>query len=155
MQAFWRILIDHIELFFFAALPVVELRGAIPLGLALGFSLQTSFLISYLGSTLPCVLILSLFSLIMHWMAQRSPFDRLANGINSRLVKNHSGIERYGYIGLAVFVAIPLPGTGVWTGSGIAAMLKLSRWKAFIAIALGNLVAGLIVTALSYPLWAP
>ena len=147
-------LFNHIEILLFSALPVIELRGAIPMGLALGMSLQAAFMISYIGSLLPSLPILLFYSLLSRKLSPYPPFDRVFSWISKRLNKHRSEIERYGYIGLLIFVAIPLPGTGVWTGSGIAAILGLSKLKSFIAIAVGNLIAGLLITALSYPLWA-
>ena len=153
LQTFWHLVIEHIEVFLFAALPIVELRGAIPLGLALGMSLQKAFIVSYMGSLLPSLPILLLYTVVMRYFVQIAALKRLVDWINKRLEKHRHHIERYGYIGLLIFVAIPLPGTGVWTGSGVAAILKLSRFRAFCAVAVGNLIAGLIITALSYPLW--
>lgn len=147
----WETLSADLEILLLAALPIIELKGAIPVGLSLGMDLPTAFALSYIGSTLPCLPILLLYTAVLNWMRKHPPFDRFAHWISERLAKRRGQIDRYGFVGLLIFVAIPLPGTGVWTGSGIAALLELPRGRSIIAIAVGNLIAGLIITAISFP----
>jgi len=132
-----------------AAMPVIELKGAIPLAIGLGYDVLTAFMLSYVGSILPCIPILRLYTIIISYMHGHQPWDRIARWIDSRVEKNRTRIDRYGLWGLFIFVLIPAPGTGVWTGSAIAAVLRMPFIPAMLAIILGNLAAGLIVLLFS------
>ncbi|MCL2497830.1 MAG: small multi-drug export protein [Symbiobacteriaceae bacterium] len=134
-------------------MPIIELRGAIPVGLAKGMSLPAAFTFSYLGSCLPTLPILLLYNQVIKWLENFSLGRRFVSWMQERLTKHRDKIHRYGYIGLFIFVAIPLPGTGVWSGSALAALLNLSRWRALLAVIGGNLIAGLIITAIFFPMW--
>lgn len=129
-------------------LPVLELKASIPLGLALGFPLWETFIIAILGSSLPVPFILLLLRPFFRWCKGRPFFSNIAEKLESRFNKKSAGIRKYSLLGLFIFVAIPLPGTGVWTGSGIAAMLDLRIKHALPVIILGNCVAGLLMLLL-------
>ena len=135
-----------------AALPVVELKGAIPVGLATGLGIWESFICSYIGSLLPVPVLL--FSLNLLWIICIKPnlFKRFARWLDRRTKQKLHQVQRYSLLGLFIFVALPLPTTGIWTGSMIASFLKPRILPSFIAISLGNLVAGLIILFLSYQL---
>ncbi len=135
-----------------AALPVVELKGAIPVGLATGLGIWESFICSYIGSLLPVPVLLFFFKPIMDYLHKTKLFKGFARWLDRRTNKKLHQVQRYSLLGLFIFVAIPLPTTGIWTGSMIASFLKLRILPSFIAISLGNLVAGLIILFLSYQL---
>ena len=132
-------------------IPVVELRGGIPFGVSLGLPYYLAFPSAVVGNILPTPFIIVYIRRIFAWMRHRLP--RL-NGLVDRLEqKAHlKGQEmlKYQYLGLWLFVAIPLPGTGAWTGSLAAAFLDLRLKKAMPAIILGVLTAGCIMTALTH-----
>lgn len=128
-------------------LPVLEVKAAIPMGLAMGLPLWETFFIALLGSCIPVPFILLLLRPFFHWCKGRPFFHRLAEKLEGRFRKKSSGVRRYSLLGLFLFVAIPLPTTGVWTGSGIAAMLDLRIRHALPIIVAGNAVAALLMLA--------
>ncbi len=132
-----------------AALPLVELRGAIPVGVLLGLPVWQAFVLGIIGNVIPIPFILLLLGPIRR-MANRwplvGPFLRWAE---ERANKRREPIEKHGFWGLLTFVGVPLPGTGAWTGALIAVLLEMSFWRAFLACALGVVAAGVIIAALS------
>lgn len=129
-----------------AIIPGVELRGAIPVGMALGMGGIEAFSMSYLGSLIPAIPVLVFLPpLLSRWRRSRfmSPF---AQWITARAERKGRSFNSYSLWGLMLFVAIPLPSTGVWTGSIVAAVLGLPPKRSLLAIALGNLIAGVVVT---------
>ena len=128
-------------------LPVLEVKAAIPVGLAMGLPLWETFFIALLGSCIPVPFILLLLRPFFHGCKGRPFFHRLAEKLEGRFQKKSGGVRRYSLLGLFLFVAIPLPTTGVWTGSGIAAMLDLRIRHALPVIVAGNAVAALLMLA--------
>lgn len=133
-----------------AATPVVELRGAIPMGLAMGLPPAEVILLSLLGNILPIPFIL----LGLNWLlAELKKIPRLHDWIEQKGHKGagalHEKIQRWGWLGLMLFVAIPLPGTGAWTGALAACFLSLKFWPSLLAITGGVLIAALLVTGAS------
>ncbi|MEW6524952.1 MAG: small multi-drug export protein [Bacillota bacterium] len=133
-----------------ATLPVVELRGAIPLGISLGMPPLEAFFLGVVGNLMPVPALLLLLEpacrSIRRWRPVRRLFDRVLERNRSRSEK----LRRWGLVGLGLFVAIPLPTTGVWSGSLVASMMGLKFWPSMIALSAGALVAGALVTTLSY-----
>ncbi len=137
---------------FCAMLPVIELRGAIPLGAALGLPMMETVLLSIVGNLLPVPLILLLIKWILTAMARSRVklFSRMANRLFDKAERNRKKIERYAFWGLTLFVAIPLPGTGAWTGSLVAALFDMRFWRSLLSVTLGVLAAAVIMATLSY-----
>ena len=133
-----------------AALPVIELRGAIPVGLALGLDVWTTFIFAYLGTLVPVPVLLFFLRPVMDYLKQTRLLRWLAVWLEERTHRKSASVRKYSLIGLFFFVAVPLPTTGVWTGSMIAAFLNIRILYAFPVIALGNLIAGLIVMFISH-----
>lgn len=133
-----------------AAMPVVELRGAIPAGIALGLAPWHAFILGVIGSMLPVPFILWFIKPIFEWLGKHSFLKPIIERIKRRTLEKSDKIERYGFWGLLIFVAIPLPGTGVWSGALAAVLLNLRFRKAFFAIFFGNMVAGLIMMSFSH-----
>lgn len=135
--------------FLIAMLPVVELRGAIPVGVGmLGRSaLPSVYLAAVLGNMLPVPFIIVYIRRIFQWLRRRS---RRLDGMVTRLeTKAHLKgrmVTRYKYLGLCILVAIPLPGTGAWTGALVAAFLDMRLRSAVPAIFLGVVIAGILVS---------
>ena len=135
--------------FLIAMLPVVELRGAIPVGVGmLGRSaLPSVYLAAVLGNMLPVPFIIVYIRRIFQWLRRRS---RRLDGLETRLeTKAHLKgrmVTRYKYLGLCILVAIPLPGTGAWTGALVAAFLDMRLRSAVPAIFLGVVIAGILVS---------
>ena len=138
--------------FFCAMLPIIECRGAIPLGLGLGMPWWQTAIFSIAGNLLPVPFILLFIRAILRWMRESRVkfFANTAAWLDRKIEKHKGSIEKYSYFGLVLFVAIPLPGTGAWTGTLIASVLGLDAKKSFFAATLGVLGATVIMTVLSY-----
>jgi len=133
-----------------AALPIIELRGAIPVGISLGLSPLHAAIIAFIGSLIPVPFILFTIRPIFNYLKTTKLFKNIVHKITERSINNNSGkIQKYGVWGLILIVAIPLPGTGVWSGSLIAALMNMRFKWAFPAILVGNLIAGIFIMGLS------
>ena len=131
--------------------PVIELRGGIPFGVAAGLPVWMAYIAAVIGNIIPAPFIIIFIRRIFEWMRRKMP--RL-NGVVDKLEKKAhlkgAVVTKYKYLGLAIFVAIPLPGTGAWTGALAAAFLDMRLRKALPAIVLGVVVAGLAISILTY-----
>lgn len=129
-------------------LPISELRGAIPFAVARGMPLLQAALLATacnaLVSPVALLFLETLHRLFYRWHFYARLFDRFVAGARSKV---HAQVERYGYWGIMLFVAIPLPITGAWTGTLGAWILGLGRRRTMLAVAAGVVVAGLIVSA--------
>lgn len=146
-----HILAKEVVVFLVSMLPILELRGGIIVGALLGMKLLPNFIIALIGNILPVPFIL----LFIEWflnLLKKTPLSKLAYWVEAKADSKKSTIEKFGYWGVFLFVAVPLPGTGAWTGSLIAALLHMNRKKVFPYIVLGVLVAGIIMSVLSYGL---
>ncbi|MGI6308230.1 MAG: COG2426 family protein [Dethiobacteria bacterium] len=133
-----------------AALPVIELRGAIPVGISLGMTPVHAAVIAFIGSMIPVPFILFTIRPIFNYLKTTRTFKKLVHKLTASSLKNNSGkIQKYGVWGLILLVAIPLPGTGVWSGSLAAALLDMRFKWAFPAIFVGNLIAGILIMGVS------
>ena len=131
--------------------PVIELRGGVPFGTALGLAPLHALGVCIIGNMLPIPFIIVYIRRIFHWMRRRSPrLNALVDKLEKKAHLKGQKVTKYKYIGLWLFVAIPLPGTGAWTGSLAAAFLDMRLRKAFPAVLLGVLTAGCIMTALTH-----
>lgn len=139
-QQEWMVLVT-------AATPVLELRGAIPLGLALGLPLTTVLILSYIGNVVPVPFILLAIGWVMEQMkkipAIHAWLDDKAQRGGDKL---YDSMKKWGWLGLLIFVAIPLPGTGAWTGALAASVLRLPFWPSLLSIAGGVIIAGILVS---------
>ncbi len=132
---------------FVSMLPVVELRGAIPLGLGLGLSPLAALAAALMGNLLVVPLLLWLVPGVVAWLERLSWFKRWWDRLEARVrLRSEDTVQRFGALGLLLFVAVPLPGSGAWTGALIAVVLGLKKRYAGPAIALGVLIAGILVT---------
>lgn len=133
-------------------IPLIELRGSILVGGTLNLPFIETFIASVIGNMIPIPFILLFIEKIFDWMKKVKGLEKIANGIEKKAMSKSEQIEKYGYLGLFLFVAIPLPGTGAWTGSLLAVLFRLKRWKSLFFIFLGVLTAGFIMSILSYGL---
>ena len=135
--------------FFASAIPITELRAAIPFGIAGGMAPLEAWFWGVLGNLLPIPFILFMWPLI-YKVFDRLPFTRrILHRFVDKAREKGKTIEKQGTVGLALFVGIPLPVTGVWTGSLISFMLNLKPLRATAALTLGAMIAGTIMTLLS------
>ena len=132
-----------------AALPVSELRGAIPAALAMGFSPQKAYLLSFIGNLIPVVPLLFLLQPIAAGLRHIRIFERFFDWLFERTRKKATLVEKFEMLGLILFVAIPLPVTGAWTGCVAATLFKIRFRYAFLAIMLGVAIAGAVVMGVS------
>lgn len=153
MDAFVTQLLEflNVELtvLFTSALPLIELRGAIPVGVALGMSPLHATLLSLFGSMIPVPFILFTIRPIFNYLKETRMFHKLVDKLTHRSMSRSGRIQKYGVLGLILFVGIPLPGTGVWSGSLAAALLDMRFKYAFPAILIGNIIAAVIIMGLS------
>ncbi len=131
-----------------ASLPIAEVRGSIPLGLYLKEPILRVFLLSILGNTIPVIPFLFLLNPVSEKLRKFKLWNRFFDWLFERTKKKASVIEKYEALGLAIFVGIPLPMTGAWTGCVAASLFKIRFRYAFLSIFLGIIIASLIVTAL-------
>lgn len=137
--------------FLMAMVPVVELRGAIPYGVVSGLSVPEAFLLAVIGNLLPIPILVVFTRKVFEWLRTKSEWlDKLVKRLEAKADKNKALVEKYEFFGLMLLVAIPLPGTGAWTGALVAAMLDMRLKIAMPAIIVGVLVAGIIVTTLTF-----
>lgn len=143
---------EELCVFFCSMIPIIELRGAIPLGAGLGLPWWQSYLLSILGNILPVPFILLFIRKIIEFMTNSRVkfFNKFAGFLNRKVEKNRDKIAKYSFWGVCLFVAIPLPMTGAWTGTLVAAMLDMKFWKGLLSAFIGVLIAGVIVTLISY-----
>ena len=137
---------NYLWVFFISMLPVIELRGAIPVGLSLNLNPAAVFAVSVLGNMLPVPFIILFARAVFRFLKKLPVLEGPITRFESKINRKSAAVLRYKVLGLAVFVAIPLPGTGAWTGSLIAALLDIRLLVAVPAILAGVIVAGVIVT---------
>ncbi len=136
---------------FISMVPVIELRGAIPYATGMGLSPAVAIPVAMIGNLIPIPFIIIFIKRIFAWMRSVSyKLNKVVDKLEAKAEKNKEKVLRYAFWGLAIFVAIPLPGTGAWTGALVAAMLDMPLKKAFPSIVLGVLMAGIIVAFVSY-----
>ncbi|MBQ1279324.1 MAG: small multi-drug export protein [Clostridia bacterium] len=131
--------------------PVIELRGALPIAVANGLQYPIAIIVSIIGNLIPVPFIIIFIRKIFEWMRRISKkLDLLVSKLEARAESKSDVVQKYAFWGLFILVAIPLPGTGAWTGALVAAMLNMRLKKAFPAIVLGVVGAAAIVTFVTY-----
>ena len=135
-----------IGIFLISLLPVIELRGSIPVGYYQGLPWYTNMITSIIGNLLPVPFILLFVVKVFEFMKKRNIMVNVIEKIEKRAMSRSESIANKEFIGLMLFVAIPLPGTGAWTGALIAALLQFNRKKSFMYICIGVLIAASLVT---------
>ncbi len=137
--------------FLISMIPVIELRGALPIGVGMGLHPTMALVISVIGNLLPLPFLILFTKKVFSWLRHHFPkLDKVISKLEERAEAKRATVEKYKFWGLFIFVAIPLPGTGGWTGALIAAMMDMRIKKAFPAITLGVLCAGIIIFLITY-----
>jgi uncharacterized membrane protein len=131
-------------------IPLIEQRGAIPVGI-IGYHMNPwlVFLVSLLGSFIPAPFVYLFFNKIFAWMKTVKQLTKFTNFVEKKVQKGSKQLEKYKEIGLITFVGIPLPTTGLWTGSAIAAFMGLDFKKSMWCVFLGGIVSAVLITVLS------
>jgi uncharacterized membrane protein len=141
---------DYFAVFMVSMMPIVELRGAIPIGVSMGLNWGLVYLISVVGNLIPVPFIILFLRPILEFMKKTKLFGKFANWVHEHSMKKADNVVKYKVLGLFLFVAIPIPGTGAWTGAAIAALLDLRLKNALPPILLGVLTAGILMMGISY-----
>lgn len=158
---------DYLTTVLISMIPIVELRGAIPAAITMGLQPLVAFALAWAGSAIVSPILLLILRPVLNWMKKYKIFASLARAIEDgfkgkamKVVGKEAGaaltgeelkrLERKKMIGVYLFVAFPIPLTGVWTGSAIATFIDLPFWKSMLMVWLGNLTAGAIVTLLAF-----
>ena len=143
---------EELCVLFCSMIPIIELRGAIPMGAVFGLPWWQAYMLSVIGNMLPVPIILLFVKAVITWMGKSKVkfFNKVADFLNKRVEKRRAQIEKYSFWGVCLFVAVPLPVTGAWTGTLVAAMIDMKFWKALLSCLLGVMIAGVIVTLISY-----
>lgn len=142
----------EILVFIISCLPILELRGGLLAASLLEVDPLIAYVISIIGNLLPVPFILFFIKRIITWLRNSKIkfFNKIAKFLDEKVQKNKEKIEKYGYIGLLLFVGVPLPGTGAWTGCLLAAVLDMDRKKSFVSVMCGVLMASIIMMVISY-----
>ena len=167
---FFAALPRELYVFIISMLPLIELRGSVPVGAAIGLPFYLNFIVSVVGNLLPVPFILLFIPRILDWLGKFKLFAPMVSWLRKKaasqshkVLKNpdgektdddtdggDGGMSTGIFVGLLLFVALPVPGTGAWSGALIAALFSLPKRKSFIAIALGVIVCGTIMCLASY-----
>ena len=130
--------------------PIVELRGGLPFGAALGLPPAAVMGAAIIGNMIPVPFIILFIKKIFQWMRRFEPLAKLVSHFESKAESKSDRVTRYKKFGLCIFVAVPLPGTGAWMGALIAALLDMRLRDSFPVITLGVCIASLVVTGITY-----
>ncbi len=129
--------------------PVIELRGAIPLGIGLGLNWFWVYIISVIGNMLPVPFVILLIRPFIEWLLHSGIFSKIGIWLDKRTKEKSLKLNKYKKLGLLLFVAIPFPGTGAYTGAMIAGILNMRLKDALPVIFAGVIIAGIIMTMIS------
>ena len=138
--------------FVISLMPILELRGGLLAAALIGLDPIPSYIISIIGNIIPVPFILLLINKILNWMRKSNInfFNKIAKWLDEKVEKHKGQIEKVGYLGIVLFVGIPVPGTGAWTGSLIASVLEMDRKKTFLAVLVGIFLASIIMMLISF-----
>lgn len=145
----------ELVVFIISMVPILELRGGLIAASLLGIGVFQAIFLCVLGNIVPIPFILFFITPIFNWMKKTKIFRPMVEKLEKKSMAKSDQIQKYEFWGLAVFVGIPLPGTGAWTGALIASLLGIKTKKASLAIFVGLIIATIIMTIISYGIpWA-
>ena len=136
----------ELTVFIISLMPILELRGGLLAASLLNINGIVAYIVCIIGNIIPVPFILWFMKKIL----DSAHFSKFAKWLDKKIDKRKGQLEKYGYLGLVLFVGIPLPGTGAWTGCLIASVLEMDKKKSFIAAVLGIIMASIIMMLLSY-----
>ena len=139
-----------VVIFIISMMPILELRGGMLAASLLHVDFLRALCICIIGNLLPIPFILIFLEKVMEIFEKLYVTSKFVKWLEKKVDNKRSQIDKYGYLGLILFVGIPLPGTGAWTGTLVAIMLGLNKKKSFICILIGVLMASIIMSILSY-----
>ena len=142
---------NYLLVFFVSMVPVVELRGAIPIGLGMGLPILPTYLVCVVGNMIPVPFIVVYIRRVFVWLRKHmEKMDRFITRLENKAHLKGETVKKYGPIALLLFVAIPLPGTGAWTGALVAALLDMRLKNSVPCIFLGVCIAATIMTLITF-----
>jgi len=141
--------VEYLKLFFLSMFPIIELRGAIPLGIAMDLNPIYIYVICVIGSSIISVPVVLVFRQVIDYLRHRKYFNKIIRWIDKKIESRAKKLKTASILGLIVFVGVPLPTTGSWSGSALASIFKMRIKDALLGIFLGNAIAGAIMLTLS------
>lgn len=140
---------EYLKIIILSMIPVTELRGAIPIGIAMDLNPLGVYLASVIGSTIVAIPLVLTFRSVMDFLRNRRIFLGLIKRIDKKIDSGMKKMKKASVLGIILFVGVPLPTTGTWTASAIASILHMRLKYAFIGVLIGNMISGIIVSLLS------
>ena len=140
---------NYFKVMLLSMFPITELRGAIPIGIALDLNPIGVYIASVIGSTLVSIPLILTFRHILEFLKHRKILEGLVAKVDRKIDSGMKRLKNVSILGIILFVGVPLPTTGTWTASAIASILKMRIKNAFLGVLLGNMMAGIIVPLVS------
>ena len=144
------LLAKRIFIFVISMIPILELRGGILAAALLDMDPIESYIICVLGNIIVIPIALFVLELIFKLLRKINFFDKIITKIENKCLSKKEKLEKYGYLGLVLFVGIPIPGTGAWTGCFLASLLNMDKKKSFVSALIGVVLASIIMMILSF-----
>jgi len=141
--------LGYLHILVLSMIPVTELRGAIPIGIAMNLNIVGVYIVSVIGSTLVSIPLVLCFRNIINFLRDRGLFLGTIKKLDNKIERGINKMKNVSILGIILFVGIPLPTTGTWTASAIASILHMRLKDAFIGVLIGNLISGIIVSLIS------
>lgn len=141
---------SNVFIFIVSMLPILELRGGLIAATLLNVPYVQALIICIIGNVLPIPFLLLFLRKILEWMKKFKHAGKLAYWLENRTLKKRDQVDKYGFWGLLLFVGIPLPGTGAWTGAVLASLLYMPVKKSAVAVGLGVCLAAIIMSVITY-----
>ena len=141
---------EYLKIMILSMVPITELRGAIPIGMALKLNPIGVYLSSLIGSTLVAIPLVLAYRHVVKFFKEKNMFLFLLRRVDNKIETSMKKMKAASFIGIILFVGIPLPTTGTWTAAAIASILRMRLIEALSGIFIGNILSGLIVSLLSY-----
>ena len=140
----------YLEIMILAMLPLIELRGAIPIGIAMGLNPIGVYIVSVIGSTIVSIPLIFTFRHILNFFRSIDIFVPLVKKVDIKIESGMKRLKSISILGIMLFVGIPLPTTGTWTAAAIASILKMRIKTSLLGILIGNMMSGIIVSLISF-----
>ena len=145
----WRDTLGYLEIMLLAMLPLTELRGAIPIGIAMDLNPIAEYVASVIGSTIVSIPLILTFRHILNFFRNIDIFLPLVKKVDSKIESGMKRLKSISILGIILFVGIPLPTTGTWTAAAIASILKMRIKTSLLGVLIGNMMSGIIVSLIS------
>ena len=145
----WRDTLGYLEIMLLAMLPLTELRGAIPIGIAMDLNPIAVYIASVIGSTIVSIPLILTFRHILNFFRNIDIFLPLVKKVDSKIESGMKRLRSISILGIILFVGIPLPTTGTWTAAAIASILKMRIKTSLLGVLIGNMMSGIIVSLIS------